>query len=169
MVIIGSAKLNERSSISGGKPGDQKQAAVPDVKGEVSMQAFYNHKKGWNVLRAKDKNIANKIADNMIIACNNPAIGYDQGATRLGVVNSSVKTTIPTGCDCSSLVRACVREATGKDPGNFNTANEVAVLAKTGLFNPVFTYTPSTKLQKGDILVTKVKGHTVIVVEVNNF
>lgn len=130
------------------------------------MEAFYVHKKGWNVMRAKDSNNAKKIADNMVTACNNPSLGYDQGASRLGVIAAGIKTILPTGCDCSSLVRACVKEATGKDPGNFNTSNEVNALAKTGLFKPVFEYTSATKLERGDILVTKTKGHTAVVVEV---
>jgi peptidoglycan hydrolase-like protein with peptidoglycan-binding domain len=57
-----------------------------------------------------------------------------------------------------------VKEATGKDPGDFYTGNEVEVLERTGLFEKHFAYTSKTKLYTGDILVTKTKGHTALVV-----
>jgi uncharacterized protein YgiM (DUF1202 family) len=59
-------------------------------------------------------------------------------------------------------VRACIIQATGKDPGNFNTATEKATLLRTGLFKEV-KITKASDCRTGDILVTKVKGHTVIV------
>jgi peptidoglycan hydrolase-like protein with peptidoglycan-binding domain len=46
--------------------------------------------------------------------------------------------------------------------GNFTTANEVNVLMATGHFDK-FVYTKGSQLYLGDILVTKTKGHTVIV------
>ena len=39
------------------------------------------------------------------------------------------------------------------------------MLEKTGAFNKAVAVIPSTKLQEGDILVTRTKGHTVIVIE----
>ena len=62
------------------------------------------------------------------------------------------------------MVRACCIQA-GINVGDFNTASEVAVLEKTGAFNKAVAVTPNTKLQVGDILVTRSKGHTVIVTE----
>ena len=41
------------------------------------------------------------------------------------------------------------------------------MLEKTGAFNKAVAVIPSTKLQEGDILVTRSKGHTVIVIEQN--
>ena len=41
------------------------------------------------------------------------------------------------------------------------------MLEKTGAFNKAVAVIPSTKLQEGDILVTRSKGHTVIVSEQN--
>ena len=114
-------------------------------------------------MRPKSDKHADKIAKNMMIACNNKNLGYDQG-NRLGVIKYGVTTKIKTECDCGSLVRECVKEATGKDPGNFNTENEVSALKKTGLFKDPIPYTSDTKLYDGDVLVTKTKGHTVIVV-----
>ena len=126
------------------------------------MQTFYVHAKGWYVMRPKSIAHANKIAERMITLCNNPNYGYDQGG-RLGIINNGIDSKVKSECDCSSSVRACVKEATGKDPGNFTTGNEVSYLEKTGLFESKKTYTSGMKLYPGDILVTKTKGHTVIV------
>lgn len=163
-VIIGSARIGENGRITGGASGDQKQVSSPDYRGEVSMQEFYVSSKGWYVLRPKSSEHAKKIANNMKIACNNKNIGYDQNG-RYGVIKYGVATKTKTEADCSSLVRACVKEATGKDPGDFNTSNEASVLEKTGLFEKRVAYTSGMSLHTGDVLVTKTKGHTVIVVE----
>lgn len=160
-VIIGSARSDERGRYSNGTAGDQRQTVADDYKGEVSMQSFYIHSKGWIVLRPKAADVAMKIAANMITACNNKNLGYDQ-AGRLGVIQYGINSNIPTECDCSSLVRACVKEATGKDPGNFTTINEAQTLLNTGLFLKL-DYINGMVLYTGDVLVTKTKGHTVIV------
>lgn len=162
-IIIGSARVDERGKYSGGAAGDQKQTSTNDKKGEVSMQDFYVHKKGWVIMRPKSKKHADKIAKNMMIACNNKNLGYDQD-NRLGVIKHGITSKVKTECDCGSLVRECVKEATDKDPGNFNTENEVSALKKTGLFKDPIAYSSDTKLYNGDVLVTKTKGHTVIVV-----
>ena len=167
-IVIGSARIAENGKTTGGTVGDQKQkSSTNDTIGEVSMQNFYVHAKGWYILRPKDTVIANKIAEKMKIACNNINIGYDQN-NRLGVITYGVNTKTKTECDCSSLVRECVKEASGKDPGNFTTANEATVLKATGLFEDKITYTSNTALYTGDILVTKTQGHTVVVVNGND-
>ena len=164
-VIIGSARIDERGKLSGGQAGDNKQkSSTNDTVGEVSMQNFYVHSKGWYILRPKDANIAKKIASNMKTACNNKNIGYDQ-MNRLGVMTYGVNSKVKTETDCSTLVRACVKEASGKDPGNFSTLNEADMLEKSGLFEKRIAYTSNTTLYTGDVLVTKTKGHTVIVVK----
>ena len=163
-VIIGSARIDENGKLSGGKTGDQKQASAPDYKGEVSMQNFYVHKKGWYVLRPKDKEIAKKIGAAMMAACNNSNIGYDQG-NRLDIIKKGVRTKSKAECDCSSLVRACIIDASGKDPGNFTTASECAILGSSGLFEPKKQYKNGMGLSVGDVLVTISKGHTVVVVD----
>ena len=160
MTIIGSARIDERGKASGGKAGDQKQKTSPDYKGEVSMQNFYDVGKWGYVVRAKSEDVASIIALAMTDACNNPNIGYNQ-ARRLDIIKAGTRTATPTSCDCSSLVRQCVREA-GIEVGNFTTANEVSVLMATGQFEKI-AYTKGMKLYLGDILVTKTKGHTVIV------
>ena len=163
-VLIGSARVDERGKYTGGKSGDQKQSVIPDLGGEVSMQNFYIHKKGWNIIRAISATNAEKIAEAMKNACNNPNIGYDQG-NRLAIIKRGTRSAEKTECDCSSLVRQCVIEGTGNDPGNFTTSNEVAVLLASKMFYPAIAYKSGVALYNGDILVTKQKGHTVIVVQ----
>lgn len=163
-VIIGSARIGENGHATGGKAGDQKQKKTPDYSGEVSMQEFYIHPKGWNIIRPKSAKIANAEAEAMKRICNNPNIGYDQNG-RYGVVNQGSRTKTKTEADCSSSVRECVKEASGKDPGDFTTANAVQVLESTGLFEPVKAYKSGMTLYTGDILCTKTKGHIVIVVD----
>ena len=156
-VIIGSARHDEHGNCySGGKSGDQ-------TGQEVSTQKFYNHSKGWNVLRAKDNKVAEKLAEAMQIASDNKNIGYDQ-SERYGVIKHGINTKVKTECDCSSLVRACIIYASGKDVGDFNTSNERSVILKSGLFDDMGTYKVGDTLYNGDILVTRTKGHTAIVV-----
>lgn len=162
-VVIGSARIDENGKASGGAAGDQKQGAVPDYSGEVSMQAFYVHSKGWVVIRFNDSEHARKMAEAMKQACNNPNIGYDQG-NRLAILKSGTAAAVKTECDCSSLIRQCFIEAAGVDPGNFTTDTEKAALQNTGLVT-VNEYTNGMTLYEGDILVTKTKGHTVAVTD----
>ena len=70
-VRIGSARINEKGTTTGGKAGDQ-------TGGEVSIQNYYLHRKGWYVARPKDPTVAEKIAQAMEAACNNNHIGYCQ-------------------------------------------------------------------------------------------
>ena len=163
-IIIGSARSDENKKYSGGKKGDQRQTSANDFSGEVSMQNFYIHKKGWYVLRPKDKMIADLIACKMKDACNNPNIGYSQ-SDRYSLLQSGIDTKVPVNCDCSSLVRQCIKEASGKDVGDFNTSSEAKVLEKSGLFNTRIAYKQGMDLYSGDVLVTKEKGHTVIVID----
>ena len=46
-LIIGSARHDENGTYSGGRNGDQDGT-------EVSTQTYYVHKKGWQLVRAKD-------------------------------------------------------------------------------------------------------------------
>ena len=130
----------------------------------MSTQKFYNHSKGWYVLRAKDDKVAEKLAEAMQIASDNKNIGYDQ-SERYGVIKHGINTKVKTECDCSSLVRACIIYASGKDVGDFNTSNERSVILKSGLFKYVGSYKQGDTLYNGDIVVTRTKGHTVIVVK----
>lgn len=161
-VVFGSARIDEHGKAKGGAAGDQ-------TGKEVSTQAYYTSSKGWVGLRSYNSTVADKLATAMQQACDNPHIGYDQNQ-RLGVITQLAKygslkaISVNTECDCSSLVRACVIQATGNDPGNFNTATEKTVLLQTGLFREV-KITKADDCQTGDILATKTKGHTGIIVE----
>lgn len=164
-IIIGSARIDEKGKLKGGLPGDQLQKSNTDDRiGEVSMQQFYVHSKGWYVFRAKSAKIANGLSIAMKNACNNPLIGYDQNQ-RNGIWVYGTMTKTKTECDCSSLVRQCIKEASGIDVGNFSTENEAVVLERSGLFDKKMTYITGMSLYDGDIIVTKTKGHTAIVVK----
>lgn len=158
-IIIGHASIDERGKSNSGTSGDQ-------TGKEVCTRSYYMHSKGWYLLRPKNINHANAIVEAMLRACNNPNLGYDQ-YNRLGVITYGTNSTVKTECDCSSLVRQCVKEGTGVDAGNFTTANEKTMLLATGLFENAISVTSSTVVYNGDILVTKTKGHTVIVVSGN--
>lgn len=165
-ILVGSARHDEHGKYTGGSAGDQLQkSSNGDMSGEVSMQSMYVHSKGWYILRPKSAQIAEKLASAMKQACNNKNIGYDQNQ-RFGILSYGTGSKTKTECDCSSLVRQCVKEASGKDPGNFNTSTEKSVLLRSGLFTDAGTYRSqsATPVYNGDVLVTKSKGHTVIVV-----
>lgn len=163
-VKIGSARIDENGKARGGKAGDQ-------TGREVSTQSWYLHSKGWRVFRAKLPEAAALIADDMQAACNNPMIGYDQGqrgtlydvAKKVGYNCAYVKTKCET--DCSALVRVCCAYAGIMLP-NFRTTDEASVLLKSGAFTELTgaKYQESSAyLRRGDILVTKTQGHTVVV------
>ncbi len=163
-IKVGSARIDENGKISGGSAGDQNGK-------EVSTQDYYLHSKGWYLLRPKSVEDADKLAASMLAACSNDNIGYDQ-SERLGIITqiqkygSMAKIAVKTEADCGTLVRGCCIEA-GFDPGNFTTSGEVTALSKTGRFENKIAVTSSTVLYNGDVLVTKTKGHTVIVVSGN--
>ena len=163
-VKIGSARMGENGKITGGKPGDQ-------TGREVSTQHWYAHSKGWRVFRAKNAGVGHKIAECMEKICANDRIGYNQA--QRGTLYAAVKDhgfdpdklKIKVNTDCSAAVRVCCCYA-GITVGNFNTSNEASCLLATGAFVELTgsEYTRSSdRLRKGDILVTRTKGHTVVV------
>lgn len=162
MVTVGSARIDENGNANWGKAGDQ-------TCKEVATEPYYRHRLGWYLLRPKQAAVARKIGLAMVEACLNHNIGYDQ-SERYGIINCLkkygriAKINEPTEADCSSLVRACCIQA-GINVGDFNTSSEVSVLEKTGAFNKAVVVTNDTKLCAGDVLVTKIKGHTLIVTE----
>lgn len=161
-VIFGSARHDENGNYSGGKAGDNLQkSSTNDTVGEVSMQNGYVHSKGWIILRPVTSTLATNMATAMKQACNNKNIGYDQ-SNRGGIIKYGVNSKVATECDCSSLVRACCI-ACGFEPGNFTTANARTVLLATGYFKEL-RFTSLQALRMGDVLVTKTKGHIVVVV-----
>lgn len=171
MIYVGSARIDENGHTTGGKDGDQKQkVSKNDMTGEVSSQEFYVHSKGWNIVRPKSVSVANKIAAENKAACDNKNVGYNQNE-RADVVTEAKKVKSlgdikkPVNADCSSLIRAEIITAIGKDPGNFTTYDLVSVVTKMDEFEDKGTYVNRTKtpIYNGDILVTKTKGHVVTV------
>ena len=167
-VRVGSARIDERGKAYGGKAGDQ-------TGRELSTQKWYLHKKGWRVFRAINREQALKIAADMEAACGNSHIGYDQwqrntlykAAEPLGFDCGRVRADCET--DCSALVRVCCAYAgiTGL-PSDFRTGNMPANLLKTGAFVELrgAKYTDqSAYLGRGDVLVTRTNGHTVVVLD----
>lgn len=160
-VMVGSA----RSSFGNTSPGDQNGGK------EVSTQAWYLHSKGWYVYRAKDPAVRKKIAEAMEKACANNAIGYHQG-TRNSLYNDikdngfdPSKTSKKVNTDCSALVRVCCAYA-GIMLGDFITWNEGSVLVNSGKFDKLMAdkyCKQADYLMRGDILCTRIKGHTVVV------
>ena len=168
-VKLAAAHIDERGKATGGKAGDQ-------TGKEVCVRTYYVHSKGWRVLRPKSAAAADMIAQDAQAACDNPHIGYDQdqreslyaAAEPYGFNCAKVKTNCET--DCSALVRVCCAYAGIKLP-SFNTSNEAQVLLDSGKFKELTgsKYTSqSTYLRRGDILVTRTKGHTEIVLNDGN-
>lgn len=163
-VYVASARIDENGKAYGGKAGDQSGK-------EVSSQMWYEHDKGWVLLRCVDPEKRKKIAKCMRDAYVNAYIGYDQ--YQRDTLYNAVKdkgfdvNTVDKAveCDCSSLVRVCVCYS-GIDCPNFRTTNEASVLKNTGWFEKITDdkHTKSSDfLLEGDILCTKVQGHTVVV------
>ena len=165
-VKVGSARIDENGKAHGGQAGDQNSR-------EGSTQNWYLHSKGWRVYRAKNPSVAERIAQCMERACKNNKIGYDQyqrhtlykAAEPLGFDVSKVTKACET--DCSALVRVCCAFAGITSlPESFRTGNMPSNLNKTGAFTELTGskyQSQSTYLGRGDILVTKTNGHTVVV------
>ena len=170
-VMIGSARIDERGKISGGRDGDNNGR-------EVSTQSYYAKPASapWRVLRPKDAAKAARIAACMRMACANDHIGYNQ-SRRLTLYNLAKphgfdvsKVTQDCATDCSALVRVCCAYA-GIAVGNFTTANEARMLLATGEFVEMTDKkyrTGSAYLREGDVLVTPGKGHTAVVLSSGN-
>lgn len=167
-VRIGHASIDEKGKAKGGAAGDQ-------TGKEVKISNYYVSSKGWVVLRCKDADKRERIAQAAELACNNPQIGYDQYQrdTLYNNVKGSgfdpSKTTKKVETDCSALVRVCIAYAFGADvAGNIRTVNEPARLVATGHFTKLTDpkYCASSDyLRRGDILCTPVSGHTVVVLD----
>lgn len=166
-VYIGSARIDENGNAHGGKAGDQKNGR------EVSTQEWYRHSKGWRVFRAKDPAKAEIVARTMEWACASDLIGYDQ-YQRNTLYNELKLYTFEkyylskaVETDCSALVRVCLAFAGIDVSADFYTASMAKQMLATGeiieLTGSKYTDSPDY-LGRGDILVTKTKGHTVVVI-----
>ena len=103
--MIGHACKNEQGTYKNGQVGDQ-------TKVEVYIRTWYN--RPWNViLRAKNKNVREKLAQAMEMACKNESIGYAQNTRNTlwnNIKNNQFnpsKTTKAVNTDCSALVCVC--------------------------------------------------------------
>ena len=166
-VYVGSARIDENGNAYNGKAGDQ-------TGKEVSRQKYYVHSKGWRVFRAKDINVATKIAEVMEWACDNKHIGYDQWnrhtlyteLARFGF--TKMQTTKAVETDCSALVRVCLKFCGIDVPEAFRTGNMPTHLLGSGKFVELkgSKYTDqNTYLGRGDLLVTRSSGHVVVVLD----
>lgn len=161
-VIVGSARISENGTVKG---------VVGDQTGkECATQPWYLSNKGWIVIRPTNPTKAKMIADNMAAICIGN-VGYSQ-AERTDLYNKVkpfkfdvTKLTVPANVDCSEAVRVCSAYA-GIMVNSFTTANEVNMLNATGEFDILTSdiyCKHSDFLKRGDILVTRSKGHTVVV------
>lgn len=164
---IGHASIDENRKTKGGKAGDQ-------TGKEVCTTSWYA--KGWDyILRAKDKNIAERMALACEAGCNNNNLGYSQDRrnslrTQAKLVGMDLsKITTPCDCDCSSFMSVCAECAGVPIPysgGNAPTTSTMkTVFLNTGYFD-LYTdekYLTSDKyLKRGDIIVA-IGSHTVMV------
>lgn len=171
MVKIGHASISENGTIRG-SAGEQNGK-------EVFTRKWYRHSKGWVTLRCKIPEMREYIARAMERACANPQIGYDQLENQTLWNNvkphgyDPAKTTKPVETDCARLVRVCVQYAcemvgNGKTIPDFYTATLANTLVRTGLFEKLTASKYNDQddyLMRGDIQVTRTKGHTWIILE----
>ena len=166
-VLIGHASIDENGKISGGAAGDQTEK-------EVCTRSWYNS--GWHtVLRCKDSDKAEKMAQACEAAYLNPNIGYDQGQRntlqkQAKAVGYDLSKVSKCECDCSSLMTVCAECADIEIPYTYDNAPStrtmVAAFKSTGEFDVLTEskYLTSDKyLRRGDILVKN--GHTAMALQ----
>ena len=169
MSRIGHASINELGKTSGGKTGDNNGR-------EVCFSTL--PKKNWSfVLRAKDKNVAEKIAKYCEDGCRNDHIGYSQPrrntlrtqAKLVGMDLSRIANDCE--CDCSSFVSVCCECAGIPIPYANNNAPTTSTLKSSFMNTGYFDlYTDSKYLQddkylkRGDI-INAIGSHVVIILE----
>lgn len=165
---IGHASINEFGKVTGGKSGDS-------TNKEVCIRDWYN--KPWQyVIRCKDRDVANRMADFCASICNNNNVGYDQNRRntlkqQLVKHNWNVNAIEPCDCDCSSFMVVCAESQGIKIKYNGNNAPNTSSMRKafqnTGMFEVLSSskyLTTDTYLLRGDILL-KEGSHTVMALE----
>lgn len=131
---------------------------------QVSTQPYYTHSQGY-WLGYEPKTKADALASAMLDACNNNNLLYSQPYRNEAWNNfkTSIKGIKKTShCDCSSLVRLCIRQVYGVKLPNFNTDSEKSVLKNSGLFYPPKRIYSAKDCTPGMVLVSPRKGHTAI-------
>lgn len=165
-VIIAHARGDERGQLRGGVAGDQ-------TGREVCTQTWYRDARGWDILRPKDPTVAECIAQDAEWGCKNDRIGYDQGDNQslwfevLPCGWDCREAENPCETDCSQYVRVCASYALQRAVPYFYTGDEKTVLLSTGEFihmtGTAYAYSQDY-LRRGDIGVTRTKGHTWIAI-----
>lgn len=166
---IGHASIDENKKAKGGRAGDQ-------TGKEVCTRSWYS--KPWDyLLRCKDSNKAELMAQACEKGCANNHIGYDQN--QRNTLRSQAKAnnwdlskiTVDCETDCSAFMTVCAECAGISIPYNGSNAPTTSTMknafAKTGMFDVLTDkkYTSSDKyLKRGDILV-KSGSHTVMVLD----
>lgn len=170
-IRIAHASIDENGKITGGVAGDQ-------TGKEVCIRTWYS--KPWQYLiRCRDASMREKIAYAMERACNNAAIGYDQGQRNTllnyarNVGYDPGKVTQKCETDCSALVTlACIyagipenKLVIGRNSATTSTIRNR--LLPTGKFEVLTTSNylrKSEYLLRGDILL-KEGSHVVVVLD----
>ena len=167
MIKVAHAVYDENGKSVGGKAGDQNGK-------EVCIWDWYESGSGWtHVFRAKDKEVASKIAEVANKIVSNDCIGYSQNnrltlnvqAQKEGYDISKI--TTKCDCDCSSMVAVCVNASGVKISPSIYTGNQLSAIKCTNAFTVLTDkkYLNSAEyLQDGDILFRK--GHTAVAVEI---
>ena len=170
-VYIGGASIDERGKASGGQAGNQSGR-------ELRKQPYYDHDKKWYVFRARNPAVREDIAVAMENSIANRNIGYDQlqNKTLWNQIKDKgydpARATTPCETDCARLVRVCVAygfNENGLDASavpDWYTGTLPTLIMGLGEFVK-FTDNAHCKggrmLARGDILCTRSKGHTVVV------
>lgn len=170
-VYIGGASIDERGKASGGQAGNQ-------TGRELRRQPYYDHDKRWYVFRARNPAVREDIAVAMENSIANRNIGYDQLQNQTlwnqvkGKGFDPSRATSPCETDCARLVRVCVAygfNENGLDASavpDWYTGTLPKLIMGLGEF---VKYTDDKhckggrSLARGDILCTRSKGHTVVV------
>lgn len=166
-VLIGNASIDERGKASGGVSGDQ-------TGKEVRTRSWYDG--NWHtLLRCKDSEKAEIMAQSCEKICANPNVGYDQYQrntlrAEAKKVGFDLDKVAKCECDCSSMITVCA-ECAGIDipykNGNAPTTKTLEdAFESTNEFTAYHDsfYLDSDKyLKRGDILIKD--GHTVMVLQ----
>lgn len=155
-VCIGTTRHKELGHCEEAPEGEREIQIVP-LSSFVGNRAMY-------ILRPKDPAHAKAIAAAMVVAYNNRNIRYSR-ENRLDIVRNGVYTDKLSGCDCSSLTRACIEKGIQTGLTDFDTKSEKHVLESSGLFEKARLFMIGTQVYEGDVLVTRVKGYTGICVQ----
>ena len=167
-VRIGHASIDERGKAKGGAAGDQ-------TGKEVCIRTWYS--KPWKVLlRAKDENVAERMAQACEAGCRNDNIGYDQNQrntlhTQAQKTGYDLSKVGKCETDCSAFMTVCAiaagvtaLEYSGNAP---TTSTMRAKFTASGAFSALTAakYLTGTQyLKRGDILLAP-GSHTAMVLD----